>query len=136
MFEGREIECWLGFLKDSRVVAGSESEVGEDAKKNDEERRYGVTLVMGDWSLSMSEVKKSLASLSNKINRENRVSPRRFPFVAVKDEERPDTHMSITPFIPASRRSSIDNPNSTETLKMSITKALIKIFESSLIVPK
>jgi hypothetical protein len=48
MFGGREIECWLGLPKDSKGAAGSESEVGEAAKKNDEERRYGVTLVMGD----------------------------------------------------------------------------------------
>jgi hypothetical protein len=48
MFGGREIECCLRSIKDSRVVAGSESKVGDDAKKNDEERRYGVTLVMGN----------------------------------------------------------------------------------------
>jgi hypothetical protein len=48
MFGGREIECCLGLPKDSKGVVGSESEVGEDAKKNDEERRYGVTLVTGN----------------------------------------------------------------------------------------
>jgi hypothetical protein len=128
MFGGREIECCLRSIKDSRVVAGSESKVGDDAKKNDEERRYGVTLVMGNWSLSMSEVRKSLASLRKDIKREFRGSEEPLS----SDEERPDTQMSITLSNPASRRSSIDNLNPTEALRISIANALIKIFESSL----
>jgi hypothetical protein len=76
----------------------------------------------------MSEVRKSLASLRKDIKREFRGSEEPLS----SDEERPDTQMSITLSNPASRRSSIDNLNPTEALRISIANALIKIFESSL----
>jgi hypothetical protein len=143
MSVGRVTECSWKSPKDSKSVRGRErdeavEEREEEVKENEEERRNGLTLDTEFWAPVMSEVTKSLELLSKDINnacRESK-SPRyslslpRSPIV--KDEDSPDTHMSTTSSIPDSFRSSIDNPNSTEALRISITKEPIKIFEFSL----
>jgi hypothetical protein len=131
---GTEIECCLRPPKDSKGSCGRESEEDEEVREveerpNEEERRKGLTLVRGSWACNISEVTKSLYPLNRVINSDILASPS-FPSV-VKEEESPDTHMSTTASIPASRRSSTDNPSTTEALRISITRELIKIFESS-----
>jgi hypothetical protein len=130
---GTKMECWWRFAKDSKASWGREREEGEEKeeeRENEEERRKGLTLVMGSWASDMSEVTKSPYPSNRDINSVSLASPSAPS--AEKDEDRPDTHMSTTPSTPASRRSSTDNPNSTEALKISITRELIKILESSL----